>query len=359
MRQFQILLILDIFGVGVISLPSFAASFAEQDAWITVLISAAAAFLCVFIITTLGRGFYKDTFYGYAGKILSKPVGTAVCLLFIIKIIFTAAFQLRIFCEIIKITMLSRTPQFITGVLIISVSAYAAAKGIEARARMAELLFLLTLLPMLFVILFASKDVDYSNILPILTAKPQDLLSGGFWNLISFTGIEFCLFAPFYTSKPEKLRKSALTAVLTLGAAMCFITVITVCAFGYEDVTKHMWPVLDMINAISMPGSFIERQDAVIASFWIASIFQSLSACLFFASLLAKDVVKKGRREPYVIICALVVFIISVLPENIAEVYMAQKALFLTLGVFFMLVLPFIMLVAAKIRGLGDNFENR
>lgn len=339
------------------SLPAFTAYYAKQDAWIVAGISAFIAALCVFIITTLGGRFYKYTFYGYTCKILSRPVGVVICLLFAIKMIFTAAFQLRIFCEIIRLTILPHTPSYATGILIIVVAAYASSKGIETRARLAEILFLVVFLPMLLVIVLTARDADYTNVMPLLTTQPQDMLVGGFWNLISFTGIEFCLFAPIYVNRPEKLRIGAVGAVVFVGIIMCFVTLVTVCAFGYAEVTKHTWPVFDMINSISMPGSFIERQDAVIMSFWIVSVFATLSACLFFSGLLMKDVVKKGKHSIYIAFCAGAVYVISVLPESVSEVYEAQNLLFSTLGVVFMLILPFIMLVIARLRRLGDEFE--
>ncbi|MDR1687647.1 MAG: endospore germination permease [Clostridiales bacterium] len=364
-RQFQILFVMNVFGTGVLSLPAQAAQFAKQDAWIAALISVLFALLSVFLITSLGRVIIGHSFSASLVGIISKPVAYLICALFAGKLIVTAALQLRISSEMIKHTLLARTPLYVIAMLFILLSFYAASFGIETRARLAELLFLAVFLPTCAVLLYTALKTDYTNILPVLTAEPKDLLKGGLINSAAFTALELCLISQMFAVKREKLRKSAIGAVILTGVLMCFVTVITICAFGYPQTARNMWAVSDMFNAVSLPGSFVERQDAISAGFWIVSGFMFISAYIFYTRHLLFEIVKKGKRGVYTFFSSAAVFFVSLIPRDLQHVYEIRKILHLTAGLFFMLVFPLTVLIAVKLRkgksGKGENgkVENR
>lgn len=352
LRQFQILLILDLLGTGVITLPRYAAYYAAQDAWIVVLISTLFAVISVFAMTSASRRLKGLTFTEYTCKVLSKPIGIAVSLLLVIRLVLNSALQLRLFGSIVKEIMLSLTPLYVVSIAMLAVCAYGAAKGIETISRVSELLILIIFIPLVLVFAAASKDVDYTNILPVFVTSPDMLLKGGFMNLMSFTGIEICMLIPVYLNKPDKIRPAGINAVIITGILMTVTTLMTVCKFGYEDVQSQIWPVLNFMGSISLPGSFIERQDAIVMSFWIVSVFAIVNAGFFFSSVVLKDVIKKGKHIYYILALIPIVFIASYLPDDVAEIFDYMWSLHLTLGVFFMLILPVLLWVTAWIRRL-------
>lgn len=354
-RQLQILLILDIFGTGVIILPRRVAEFVNQDGWIVIILTTILAMGFAFIVTSIGRMFPKDTFLTYCAKIVSKPIAIALSLGLVIKIIVNISMELRFFGEILRQTMLSKTPFGVICTGMILVSAYAAAKGIEAQARMAEILIFLVFVPLTFVFLIAALDVDFSNLLPVMVAKPNDLLRGSFFTGVAFNGLEFGLLVFPYMQRPKHVRKGLIHAVSLIGAFMLMITVITIAKFGPFDVKRQIWPVLEMMDVIDFPGAFIERQDALIMSFWIISVFSIVAAGLFFSSVLLKDVFKKATHSTYILICIPIVVGISYMPKNVTAVYSIMDFMYITFGIAYLLVIPVLLLVIAKLRGLGKT----
>ena len=137
---------------------------------------------------------------------------------------------------------------------------------------------------------------------------------------------------------------------------MTIISLITIARFGKYDIIHQMWPVLEIMDTIDLPGSFIERQDALIMTFWIISIFMMINAGMFFSSLIFKDIVKIGTHTTFICICIPIVYLISFLPNNITMVYKIMNIFYITFGLFYIFILPLVLYVIAKVRGL--KYEN-
>lgn len=356
-RQLQILLILDIFGMGVTFLPEKMARFAGQNGWICVICGVIFACICAWISASLAEMFPEDDFVTYTGKIVSKPVAIVITAGLVLKIIFSLSMELRIFSEIIKQIMLFKTPMYVISLCMLLVGAYGALKGYEARGRIAEILIFVIFIPMFIIFGFVASEADYTNLMPFFEADLPDLFYGGVFSLFTFSGIEFILLAYPYLKNKKRAKNESVKAVAFIGIIMTLITVITISKLGPFDIKNQMWPVLELMNTVDLPGMFIERQDAVVMSFWIMSVFIIINAGIYFSCMLTKDTLKKGKNIWYIVIVSAVVFIISLIPDNIEQIINIADGIYMTMGAAYIFVIPFLLLIIAKIRKLGDSFE--
>lgn len=359
LRQMQILLILDIFGVGVTMLPRRVAEFAGQDGWVLIILGTIIALIYLYVIVKTASLFPNDTFIDYSSKILGRPLGILVSAGFIIKIVVSLSLELRVFGEIIKQIMLFNTPFGFVAICMLLLGGFAAAKGYESRGRIAEILIFIIFIPLIFVFGVAITDVDFTNLKPFFTAPIDSYIKGGFFTAFSFSGIEFLLLAFPYLRRHKNAEKASSQAIIVIGIMMLLITIIAIARFGPFDIVHQMWPVLEIMDTIDLPGSFIERQDALIMSFWILSIFVIVNAGIFFSSLLFKDIVKKGKQSMYIAILIPIIYFISFLPKNIAETYKLMDTVYYTFGTAYLIVIPLIMLIIAKVRKLGEPLDEK
>ena len=358
-RQLQTLLILDIFGMGITFLPRKMAEFAGQDGWLCVFIGAVLACFCAWIISSLAELFPSDDFVTYTSKIVSKPIGIIISIGFIVKIIFSLSMEIRIFSEIVKQTILFNTPVHIISFCMLLLGIYGASKGYEVRGRISEILIFVILIPLFVVFCFVAIGSDYTNLMPFFESDAKELSTGGIFSLFTFSGLEFILLAYPYLNNTKSAKKESIKAVGFIGVIMVLITVITISKFGPFDIKNQIWPVLELMDAVDIPGAFLERQDAVVMSFWIMSIFIIVNAGLFFSALLAKDTIKKGKKLWYIIIAAVIVFFISLFPDNISEVIELSDKVYMSFGAAYIFVIPLLLLIIAKIRKLGDGFDEK
>ena len=173
--------------------------------------------------------------------------------------------------------------------------------------------------------------------------------------LFYFTGIEFIFLVYPYIREKEKVQKATIGAIITVGLIMTAITMLTIARFGKYDIMHQMWPVLEIMDTIDLPGSFIERQDALIMTFWIISIFMMINAGMFFSSLIFKDIAKIGTHTKFICICVPIVYFISFLPANITVVYKIMDIFYFTFGIFYIVILPLVLYTVAKVRGLKNE----
>ncbi|MDR2167277.1 MAG: spore germination protein [Clostridiales bacterium] len=354
LRQMQALLFLEIFGFGITALPRRVAEAAAQDGWIGVLLAVGVTLGLVWIIVHVGKKYTDSTFYDFVCKLLTKPVGILVCLFLCLRLLLLASFNLRIFAEITQTMLLPTTPPLIIFAAMLALAAYGASKGIEARGRMAEILIIIVLLPLILVFGLSAREIEFANLLPIFAANPAQLGSAGFSALFAFNGLDMLLLIMPFLARPKNAAKSAFGVVATMGGLMVVITAATIARFGPENIVHHIWPVLKMMDTAAISGGIIDRQGALMMTFWIISAYAIINASLFFSSLLLKDVLRRGKHIHYILACVPIIAILANLPENLAEVYNYFEVYNRTIALAAMVFLPLLLLVFSKIRGFKN-----
>ena len=355
-RQLKLLLILDIFGVGITILPQKSVNFGGQNGWAIILVSLLLSLIFLTLINKVASIYPNDNFLGYTSKILGKPLGYLISIGFIIKIIISISMELRVFSEILKEIMLFNTPFWVIALSMLILCSYMASKGYEARGRIAEILIFIVFIPLAFVFLVAIFDIDFSNVKPFFQDMDiKNSLKGSGYILFYFTGIEYIFLVYPYIQEKNKIQKATIKSTITVGIIMTLITFITIARFGKYDISHQMWPVLEIMDTINLPGSFVERQDALIMTFWIISIFMIVNAGIFFSSLILKDVTKCKTHSKCILTLIPIIYIVSLLPNNIASVYKIIDMYYFTFGAFYIIILPIVLYLIIKIRRLKSE----
>jgi Ger(x)C family germination protein len=119
-------------------------------------------------------------------------------------------------------------------------------------------------------------------------------------------------------------------------------------SFG-NGVASEPWPVLAMMDMINLPGAFIERQEALMFGFWIITAFALANAMLFFGGVVVRDVLRNTNLRTGVLITTVAVFAVSIVPFSREQIYAQIDFMYMTTGLFFIVVLPIVLIFAAKI----------
>ncbi|MCL1863367.1 MAG: endospore germination permease [Defluviitaleaceae bacterium] len=363
MRQLQILIILSAMGTGVIVLPRRAAEYlpkGAQDGWIMAIGLTLGAILIGALISFAARVAQEAAetagenpgFIRSVSVLLGKPVAYIIGVAMWAKLVFAAGSELRLFLKISQDVMLPDTPMFVVGGVMLAVCAYAAAKGFETRARIAEVLFSLMILPFLFLFGIAVVDADFSNLKPVFENDVRSLVYGSLRLVFILTGLECLLLVSPYVPREKSLVRAVVGGLFAAGLLVVGIMVVTLASFG-SGVENEPWPVLSMMDIISLPGSFIERQEALMFGFWIITAFALANALLFFCGLLVKDMYAKARLGGGVFLTAVAIFCVSLLPVSREDVFSKIDLIYLVIAVFFLVILPLILIIAAKITMWG------
>lgn len=350
-KQIMILLVLNLVGAASLVIPRVATEYAEQDGWILIIGAGILSSLYALCITFLVRRFPGMTFREYCQVIVGKPFAIVLCVAFLIQISILAGFELRIFGELTNQMLLNRTPIEIVLLIILLVAVYLGRKGYEVRARMGELLIYLALIPIAIVFIFGIFSVELSNLAPFFVADYKQIIKGSYAVSVRFLALEFLLLGASYVTEPKKLSRAAVKSIIAVTCIHLVIFVITIGVFGVGETNNHIWPVIPMMKVITLPKFFVDRQDALLMTFWIFTAFMYFNSLIFFASFLIQDIFRLKNRDYIVLPLVPVFYVLALIPDNIVQTYNYLHAFLEKGGLAFTAIVPIALLIIAHIRG--------
>ncbi len=357
-RQMISILIMDIFGTSIIVLPQKAAILANQNAWLLVLLTTVLALVSTYLITTLCQQETTLNFYQHTKKNLSTPIAYIIMLVFVLKNILIISYELSVFTSMTsQILLPTRSLVVIFGSMIL-ISAYCAMQGIESRARLSEILVVLLLASLIFSLIITSIEADFTNILPVQIHMDTPYLKYSLSLIFVFMGLDYLYLMYPYVTEKNRYRKGGLVAISILGFLMVVITIIATANYNYLTLQEQRWPVIDMISEVNLVGSYFERQDALIMSFWIMGVFSSVTAGLYYSSVILMDLIPKAKTNYVIAFCAIACFLITDLLMGIEVKDILVLKVIIGLMIFFMFIFPVLSLSIAFFKRRLKNEEN-
>ncbi len=347
-RQMISIVILDIFGTSIIVLPQKAAILNNQNGWIIVLLTSLLAILATILITTLCQKEINLNFYEHTKKNLTKPVAIIIMFMFVIKNVLIVSYELSAFTSMTsQILLPTRNFVMIFGSMIV-IGAYCAMQGIETRARLSEILVFLLLASLFISLILTSLDADFTNILPIQIHSDVPYFKYSIGLMFTFMGLEYLYLIYPYVSDKSKYRSGAIKSVAILGVLMTAITIIATATYNYVTLMEQRWPVLDMISQVNIIGAYFERQDALIMSFWIIGVFSSVTAGIYYSSVIIMDLIPKAKTKYVITILAIVIFVVTDIYMGVEVDDVLVLGLINGLLIFFLFIFPIVSLTVAK-----------
>ncbi len=329
-----------------------------QDGWLIPFLALGLGYVFVFVITNLSQRFPNKTIVEFAPKIVTKPIGLTLVIIFGIKILITTALELRLLCEIIRQVLLPKTPTGVIMLAMLFTVAYLVAAGIEPYARMGEILVFVVFIPIAIVFAFVVAKADYKQLLPIFQSDKIDIVKASYLASLTFMPLEFMLLFTAFMREPEKARKSCKWAIVVIFLIETATIMLTYVSIGVLETKRNFWPVLTVVQNIQFPGAFIENQEIAMISCWILSIFIYISAGLYSVSLIGGRVFKLKKDNLFILPFIPIIYIIAMLPSSFGQVYEWNNIFRNYFGAVFLFPIPLILLIIAKFKKVGVSNEN-
>lgn len=356
-RQLEVLLLLYYFGTTVLFLPSDAAVVAGNACWIVTSIwGVLSSFLAVFLVYCGERHpsytaveWYKHSFGRVIGKALAFGLGG--------KLIFDGAMELRLFCDVVSSSMLPRTPQWLLIALTLFLCCLAASYGMECTARVGEILFFLVFIPLIFVLIFVAISSGYNRVLPIQFPDLKGMKDSmpSFAPLLQGFMVFFFIF-PSLEKRRHMKRRIWLTCIFAT-AVISVLVFLSLAVYGTEVLAEKLMPTLQMMERVSFSGIFLGRQDLFLIWLWMVTTFLYVSGMIFFGIELFNRLfrTKKITRNRWLILLAPLLFIVALLPKDMAGAYWLRAGVAPWLSGIFFILLPILMLFIDVIKGRGRH----
>ncbi|OFW78127.1 MAG: hypothetical protein A2201_05065 [Alicyclobacillus sp. RIFOXYA1_FULL_53_8] len=257
---------------------------AHQDAWMSLLLAGVIGGLVAFVSGRLSVLYPGQSLVTISETILGKWLGKAIVIPYFVMWYSVIGIILRQACSFLHIALFQQTPMWVLmSVLSLLIIYVTYAGGIEAIARISEVVGPIILFTLLVVVLLNLNNVNLHNLLPVYTDSGWLNIVKGSFAPASFFGesVMLTMLLPFLSSPQSGIPK-ALWAILISDLILVFAMVSVIATFSILS-SKMLYPFFDMTRFISVLD-FIQNVDVFVVIVWILSVFVKLSMYLFISS---------------------------------------------------------------------------
>jgi spore germination protein len=343
--QASIFLSNTVLGAGILTLPrSVTETVRTPDSWIAILLGGFIVMLVVVIMVKLSRQFPNKTVYQYSRSIIGLVPAGFLCTLLILYYVTIASFEIRTLAEVTLYYLLEGTPIWAILIPFIWTGSYLVIGGINAISRVFQIIFPISILVLIISYLLSLQLFDLDNLRPILGEGIMPVIRGLKSTVLVYTGCEVILTLVAHMQHPQQAIKAMLWGI-SIPFCLYFLTVVMVIGgISVDSAVTSTWPTIDLIRSYEISGFFMERFEFPLMVIWSMQMFCNFSSFFYNASLGVSQLFYISIK-PVIFAMMPVIFIASMIPKKINDVFDLGDAIGRMGIVLFFIVPVFLTLV--------------
>lgn len=326
-----------------------------RDAWLAALAGMGEGLVFVWIVLTLAARFKNRTLIQINDLIFGSYVGKAISLLYLWYFLHMGSIALRNYADFFTTTIYTETPVIVFQIMLVLVSAWTVHNGLEVLVRCSTFLVPLVLLAVILDTFLLLKDMELTNLLPILDVSWGKFFQASHSVAVFPFGdiIVFLMILPF-TNAQKKNRMVVILAIIVSGLFLTLVVARNTAVLG-STVDIQAYPSFPAIRLINI-AKFLTRLEIIIAVNLLAMGFIK-GTILYYSTVLGLAQLLKLRSYlPLVLPLGAIFVSLGILMfESNVESLMLTKELFLYYKLLFQLILPLLFLIVAVIRGVPEK----
>ena len=308
-RQMARLLIFDMCGISTLLLPGLLGKMLGTDGVFAILLGAVPVYLFTFLPELLqekrkssntrnGSNTSNISNIGKSYPEILKKQGNGFIRIFALLVytvegILLAGYGLFLLSDLMVSELLKNSSFVLAAVLLMLLCGYGIWQGIEGRARVYEILFWFVFLPLILMLLLATKDVNTIYWTPVMVHSWGNFVKGTAAVVLLYGTMAFVLFLQPYLAENVRVGRTCRKSLCVTVIFNAAIYLITLGIFGSGMLPKMKYPAITLMSMIKLPGGFFERQDAFMVAIWFFTIYAFINTGMFYASDLLKAVWQK------------------------------------------------------------------
>ncbi|MTH52979.1 endospore germination permease [Bacillus mangrovi] len=310
-QQLFLLVISFITGSSVLMAPGLTASFAQNDAWISMVLAVLAGLLLNTVLIFLLKKYHYASIFEIFEKVLGKLFGFLLSGTVVFYSLHLAAYVLRNLSNFMTTSISPDSSPANFQILMLLIVMYSVFFGLNNLGRVNQFF-----IPLMLVLLFASlllvlNQFKVSNLKPFFKEGFLPIVHGAYPSL-GFPFIEIILMASIltYVRHKKKLGRIYLTSILIGGSILAVTVFISIGVQGYDLVTRQTYSTFELVRDITVIRLF-ERIEVLIGIYWIFGIFVKITFCLQTALLGFKTMTKHTTYRPFILPCSVFIWVMS------------------------------------------------
>ncbi len=337
----------------IVFLPELTSPPANQDVWISEIISLPIVFLLALPVLALTSRYPEHSLVQQAEVVLG-PAGKVIGFLYAWFFFHFTAITLSKVGLFMTAAVLPQTPLLAFTLPLVIVGASAARNGIGPIGTIAEVLVPPILLVVLLVPVLAIKDFDLRMFQPVLENGLGPVLHGGGTIAARMAEVAVLgMIAPLLRRKDKATR----VAVGAFTLATFFVLLVTLPVLGVlgpEESRSRTFAYFTLIRMISI-GEFVERIEMLHVLIWVLGAFVKLSVWYYLAALALAQATNLPSWRPLVLPLGLLAVVLSIyqFPNLPALIEFASYRIWAPYVLVFTTVIPALLLLVTLLRRTG------
>ncbi|MNW49060.1 Spore germination protein YndE [compost metagenome] len=345
-----------VLGAGILTLPRSLTSVVQTpDAWITLLLGGSIVLMAVLVMVKLSQQFPSHTVYQYSKRIVGAIPAGFLCFLLIVYFVVIAGFEIRVMAEVTMFYLLEGTPVWAVIIPCIWVGTYLVFGGINSIARVFQIIFPVSIFILLLSYFLSVRIFDINHLRPVLGEGILPVFKGLKSSILIFTGCEVIMTLVAHMQHPQRAVKAALAGIGIPMLLYLLTVVMVIGGLSVDGVLRSTWPTIDLLRSFEVAGLFFERFEFPFLVIWMMQLFCNFT-CFYFNASLGISQVFNIKLPPVIFALIPLIFIISMIPKHINELFGLGDAIGM-IGILLFILLPvllsFIYLIRKK--GLGHH----
>lgn len=286
---------------------------AMQDGWISMLIGGIYPLYIVFIASYIIKKHPKENILALSKKHLGIILGNTLNFIFLLQFILYLSFMIPAIISMLRTYSISQLSPIKTTIILATIAAYAASKGIKTLAKINVIIFYVLLVMIMFSIA-SLKDASFLNIMPVGGSGVTNILKGVGESFQSYNGIEILLLIHPFAKESVKVKNVALTAVFIIIIIYVWMVFITIYYLGVDIIPLTFWPSIILYNSIHVAlfNDFV----SVFMLIWTLVFLKSMSNQYFVVSFILKDFIKINLQKICLFILPVIVCLSLLFSSN-------------------------------------------
>lgn len=306
--------------IRLIILPADIIKYAKNDAWISVLISAAAAYLTAYIAYYISSKHPGLNFAQIHTKLLGNFFGKLIITGITIYTMISAGISLRLFAASVKMFLLDKTPGYIIIGLMIFACAYCLISGIKTISISFDMMLPVAFI-MMIITLMPYKNAELKNLLPVAHNGIKPIIQGGLRAIDPAIGVGIIAYIMPYFENIKETKKWIFVAV-TIGVIVYMLLVVMcILIFGIIEVEYLTFPVILLAKIIEFKVEIFERIESFFMAAWIPAVFANIITFCIVMVLNLKEIFNTKKTNRIIFIIAPFILGIALIPRGIQDVY--------------------------------------
>ena len=300
LESFGIPYLMPFVGESTLILPSQLAAFAGNDGLASIVLGGIMGSLYLWYLAYVLKKMETDL-VTYMERILPTWMKKIFLVLLLVYFTGMAGYGAYIFSDVIQKGLIAGESFPLILILVLLTAGYAVCGGIESRARVYEILFVVLFVLLAGMLLIAAGDLEMEYLYGFFQADTGSVMKGSLAVFFCLMPLFLLAFFPSYVQKAKwgKLVHAVHAAMWFAIGVLAVLYVILLGSFGSRSLTTMKYPAITLMSSIHLRGSFLKRLDAFMIAIWFFTLFALVTVFLFYAQELVQKLRKKDTHKKW------------------------------------------------------------